>query len=49
MKNPPPSGKSTFVEYHQFIVEKNQLHVGDSLKCAREEQDSFMEQFLYLK
>ena len=46
---PPPSGKSIFVEYHQLIVEKSQLHVEDSLKRAREEQDSFMEQFLYLK
>ena len=46
---PPPSGKSTFVEYLQLIVEKSQLHVEDSLKRAREEQDSFMEQFLYLK
>ena len=45
----PPSVKSTFVEYHQLIVEKSQLHVEDSLKRAREEQDSFMEQFLYLK
>ena len=49
MNLPPPSGKSTFVEYHQLIVEKSQLHVEDSLKRAREEQDSFMEQFLYLK
>ena len=49
MNLPPPSGKSTFVEYHQLIGEKSQLHVEDSLKCAREEQDSFMEQFLYLK
>ena len=40
---------SICVEYHQLIVEKSQLHVEDSLKCAREEQDSFMEQFLYLK
>ena len=47
--NLPPSGKSTFVEYLQLIVEKSQLHVEDSLKRAREEQDSFMEQFLYLK
>ena len=45
----PPSGKSTVVEYHQLIVEKSQLHVEDTLKCAREEQESFMEQFLYLK
>ena len=49
MNLPPPSGKSTFVEYHQLIVEKSQLHVEDSLKHAREEQDSFMGQFLYLK
>ena len=49
LMNLPPSGKSTFVEYHQLIVEKSQLHVEDSLKRAREEQDSFMEQFLYLK
>ena len=49
MNLPPPSGKSTVVEYHQLIVEKSQLHVEDSLKRAREEQDSFMEQFLYLK
>ena len=49
MNLPPPSGKSTFVEYHQRIVEKSQLHVEDSLKHARKEQDSFMEQFLYLK
>ena len=47
--NLPPSCKSIFVEYHQLIVEKSQLHVEDSLKRAREEQDSFMEQFLYLK
>ena len=45
----PPSGKRIFVEYNQLIVEKSQLHVEDSLKHAREEQDSFMEQFLYLK
>ena len=38
---PPPSGKSTFVEYHQLIVEKSQLHVEDSLKCAREEVRQF--------
>ena len=37
MNLPPPSGKSIFVEYHQLIVEKSQLHVEDSLKCAREE------------
>ena len=49
MNLPPPSGKSTFVEYYQRIVEKSQLHVEDSLKCARVEQYSFMEQFLYLK
>ena len=49
MNLPPPSGKSIFVEYHQLIVEKSQLHVEDSLKRARDEQDSFMEQFLYLK
>ena len=49
MNLPSPSGKSIFVEYHQLIVEKSQLHVEDSLKRAREEQDSFMEQFLYLK
>ena len=49
MNLPPPSGKSTFVEYHQRILEKSQLHVEDSLKCASVEQDSFMEQFLYLK
>ena len=49
MNLPPPSGKSTFVEYHQLILEKSQLHVEDSLKRAREEQDSLMEQFLYLK
>ena len=49
MNLPPPSGKNIFVEYHQLIVEKSQLHVEDSLKRAREEQDSFMEQFLYLK
>ena len=49
MNLPPPSGKSIFVEYHQLIVEKSQLHFEDSLKRAREEQDSFMEQFLYLK
>ena len=49
MNLPPPSGKSIFVEYHQLIVEKSQLHVEDSLKRAREEKDSFMEQFLYLK
>ncbi len=49
LMNLPPSGKSIFVEYHQRIVEKSQLHVEDSLKHARKEQDSFMEQFLYLK
>ena len=49
MNLPPPSGKSTFVEYYQRIVEKSQLHVEDSLKRARVEQDSFMEQFLYMK
>ena len=49
MNLPPPSGKSTFVEYYQRILEKSQLLVEDSLKCARVEQDSFMEQFLYLK
>ena len=49
MNLPPPSGKSILVEYHQLIVEKSQLHVEDSLKRARDEQDSFMEQFLYLK
>ena len=27
----PPSGKSTFVEYHQLIVEKSQLYVEDML------------------
>ena len=32
MNLPPPPGKSTFVEYHQYIVEKSQLHVEDSLK-----------------
>ena len=37
MNLPPPSGKSIFVEYHQLIVEKSQLHVEDSLKRAREE------------
>ena len=47
--NLPPPGKSIFVEYHQLIVEKSKLHVEDSLKRAREEQDSFMEQFRYLK
>ena len=47
--NLSPSGKSIFVEYHQLIVEKSQLHVEDSLKRAREEQDSFVEQFLNLK
>ena len=31
----PPSGKSNFVEYHQLIVKKSQLHVEDSLKHAR--------------
>ena len=49
MNLPPPSGKSTFVEYLQLIVEKSQLHVEDSLKRARLELDSFREQFLYLK
>ena len=49
LMNLPPSGKSIFVEYHQLIVEKSQLHVEDSLKRAREELDSYMEQFLYLK
>ena len=47
--NLPPSGKSIFVEEHQLTVEKSQLHVEDSLKLAKEEQDSFMEQFLNLK
>ena len=37
MTLPPPSGKSIFVEYHQLIVEKSQLHFEDSLKRAREE------------
>ena len=46
MNLPPPFGKSIFVEYHQLIVEKSQLHVEDSLKRAREQQDSFMGQFL---
>ena len=36
-----PSSKSTFVEYHQLIGEKSQLHVEDSLKCAREEVRQF--------
>ena len=36
MNLPPPSSKSTFVEYHQLIGEKSQLHVEDSLKRARE-------------
>ena len=49
MNLPPPSGMSIFVEYHQLIVEKSQLNVEDSLKRAREEQDCFMEQCLYLK
>ena len=31
MNLPPPSSKSTFVEYHQLIGEKSQLHVEDSL------------------
>ena len=41
MNLPPPSSKSTFVEYHQLIGEKSQLHVEDSLKCAREEVRQF--------
>ncbi len=38
---PPPSSKSTFVEYHQLLGEKSQLHVEDSLKRAREEVRQF--------
>ena len=38
---PPPPSKSTFVEYHQLIGEKSQLHVEDSLKHAREEVRQF--------
>ena len=41
MNLPPPSSKSTFVEYHQLIGEKSQLHVEDSLKRAREEVRQF--------
>ena len=41
MNLPPPSSKSTFVEYHQLIGEKSQLHVEDGLKCAREEVRQF--------
>ena len=37
----PPSSKSTFVEYHQLIGQKSQLHVEDSLKRAREEVKQF--------
>ena len=37
MNLPPPSSRSTFVEYHQLIGEKSHLHVEDSLKRAREE------------
>ena len=37
----PPSSKSTFVEYHQLIGEKSQLHVEDSLKRVREEVRQF--------
>ena len=37
----PPSSKSTFVEYHQLIEEKSQLHVENSLKRAREEVRQF--------
>ena len=41
MNLPPPSSKSTFVEYHQLIGEKSQLHVEDSLKRSREEVRRF--------
>ena len=41
MNRPPPSSKSTFVEYHQLIGEKSQLHVEDSPKRAREEVRQF--------
>ena len=41
MNLPTPSSKSTFVEYHQLIGEKSQLHVEDSLKHAREEVRQF--------
>ncbi len=41
MNLPPPSSKSTFVEYYQLIGEKSQLHVEDSLKRAREEVRQF--------
>ena len=41
MNLPPPSSKSIFVECHQLIGEKLQLHVEDSLKCAMEEVRQF--------
>ena len=41
MNLPPSPSKSTFVEYHQLIGEKSQLHVEDSLKRAREEVRQF--------
>ena len=41
MNLPPPSSKGAFVEYHQLIGEKSQLHVEDSLKRAREEIRQF--------
>ena len=41
MNLPPPSSKSTFVEYYQLIGEKSQLHVEDTLKRAREEVRQF--------
>ena len=41
MNLPPPSSKSTFVEYYQLIGENSQLHVEDSLKRTREEVRQF--------
>ena len=41
MNLPLPSSKSTFVEYHQLIGEKSQLHVEDSLKPVRGEVRQF--------
>ena len=38
---PPPSSKSTFVEYHQLTGGKSQPHVEDGLKPAMEEVRQF--------
>ena len=46
---PPPSCKSTFVEYHQLIGDKSPLHVEDSLKYDREEVRQFYGAVLNLK